>query len=188
MRYLSLPGLRSWQTRLILLLVGLLLGFGASARGGHGFGRGWHGGGGFRGGWHPHGHSSFGFYFGPTWGWSSPFYYSPWWYSPWVPAPYYPYPSTVLTIPPSPPVYIEQPQTTVSPPVQPEYWQYCAESRGYYPYVGECPGGWQRIATVPPGQETGYWYQCANPRGYYPYVVDCPGGWKKAIPVPPSSQ
>jgi len=30
-------------------------------------------------------------------------------------------------------------------PAQSSYWYYCAESKTYYPYVKECPGGWQRV-------------------------------------------
>ncbi len=45
----------------------------------------------------------------------------------------------------SPPVVVES-----SPPVyaQPEqqYWYYCRDSQGYYPYVKECPGGWMQVA------------------------------------------
>ena len=29
------------------------------------------------------------------------------------------------------------------------YWYYCESSDGYYPYVKECPGGWQRVAPRP---------------------------------------
>ncbi len=41
-----------------------------------------------------------------------------------------------------PPVY-GQPET------QPQYyWYYCQDPQGYYPYVQQCPGGWQTV--VPP--------------------------------------
>lgn len=29
-------------------------------------------------------------------------------------------------------------------------WHYCKESGGYYPYVRECPGGWQMVPATPP--------------------------------------
>ena len=29
-------------------------------------------------------------------------------------------------------------------------WYYCADSRSYYPYVRDCPGGWQRVPVQPP--------------------------------------
>jgi hypothetical protein len=33
----------------------------------------------------------------------------------------------------------------------PQYWYYCTEAAGYYPYVQQCPGGWELvIPTMPP--------------------------------------
>jgi hypothetical protein len=32
------------------------------------------------------------------------------------------------------------------------YWYFCPGSNGYYPYVRECPGGWQQVAPQPPGR------------------------------------
>jgi hypothetical protein len=59
-----------------------------------------------------------------------------WWYHSRPPA-YYAYPAA--------PAYIEQGD------VPPEHWwYYCAGSKMYYPYVKECPGGWQRVAPDPP--------------------------------------
>jgi hypothetical protein len=58
--------------------------------------------------------------------------------------------------PPSPPVYIEQPAPYSVPPqsqYQPDtqaYWYYCAASRGYYPHVQTCPGGWQKVPPQSP--------------------------------------
>lgn len=45
-----------------------------------------------------------------------------------------------------------QPPVVVTPPVEtaPQYWYYCANPAGYYPYVAQCPGGWQRVAATPP--------------------------------------
>jgi hypothetical protein len=46
-----------------------------------------------------------------------------------------------------------QPPMVVVPPVPaaPQYWYYCANPAGYYPYVAQCVVGWQRVpATVPP--------------------------------------
>jgi hypothetical protein len=45
-------------------------------------------------------------------------------------------------LPASPPLYIEQ---GAAPAEQPYYWYYCADSKTYYPYVSECPGGWQPV-------------------------------------------
>ena len=93
-----------------------------------------------------HGHfdAHFGVMIGPGWG---PGYFpmSPYGYYP----PYYP---PVLVAPPAPPVYIEQPQEPAAAPAPSDYWYYCAAPKGYYPYVKECPGGWQKVAPQPPDQ------------------------------------
>jgi hypothetical protein len=53
-------------------------------------------------------------------------------------------------------VYIEQPAApapaapVAAAPVN--YWYYCAAAKGYYPYVKECPSGWQKVSPQPPGQ------------------------------------
>jgi hypothetical protein len=65
--------------------------------------------------------------------------YSPYWYYP--PPYYYPYPAVIAA--PTPPVYVERSQ-------EDSWWYYCESSRGYYPYVKECPGGWQRVPPAPP--------------------------------------
>jgi len=43
--------------------------------------------------------------------------------------------------------YVEQSgaQTPAAPQQTQGYWYYCAASRAYYPYVGTCPEGWQRV-------------------------------------------
>lgn len=30
-----------------------------------------------------------------------------------------------------------------------DHWLYCASTRGYFPDVGECAGGWERVPAVP---------------------------------------
>ena len=89
--------------------------------------------------WHHHGpRVVFGLNFGvPVY---SPYYYSPY--------PYY-YPPAVVTVPaPQPPVYVERSDPAPAPQVQND-WYYCAGSRAYYPYVKDCPGGWQRVPAQP---------------------------------------
>ncbi len=56
------------------------------------------------------------------------------------PAPVYPYPDS----------YIPPAAVTLAPPAQssPQYWYYCASANGY-PYVMNCPKGWQRVAPQP---------------------------------------
>jgi hypothetical protein len=81
-----------------------------------------------------HGRVFFGVGIGvPLWG---PAYY-PYGYYP----PYYYEPRTVV-VPAQPQRYIEQSQPA-------DAWYYCAESKAYYPYVKDCPGGWQRVSPTP---------------------------------------
>jgi hypothetical protein len=94
-----------------------------------------------------HGHGNTRVYIGgsfwlgpPAWG---PAYYGPGYYYP--PPPYYaPAPMIVQQAP----QYVERSQTDA------DYWYYCENPRGYYPYVRSCPGGWLRVVpdTVPPGR------------------------------------
>ena len=83
---------------------------------------------------------TFGFHFG------GPAYWGPWpyYYPAYYPAPYYPAP-VVIQSPPQ--VYVER-EAAPAPETQ-SYWYYCAATRGYYPYVKECPGGWQKVAPAP---------------------------------------
>jgi len=82
----------------------------------------------------------FGFYFGAPL-YPYPYYRYPFYY------PYY-YPPSIITVPVTPPVYIQQP-----PPPSPQhpsgYWYYCTHPEGYYPYIKECPKGWQQVEPIP---------------------------------------
>jgi hypothetical protein len=92
--------------------------------------------------WHHH-HGprvSIGLGFGPGFGYWGP---GPYWASPW----YYPPPTVVVAQPAAPTHYVER----VEQP-QAGYWYYCESSRGYYPYVKECPGGWKAVPPAPPAQ------------------------------------
>ncbi len=81
-------------------------------------------------------------------------FYGPPFYHPFHPfGPYYHpyYPPPVYVVPaPQPQVWIERESAGPAVPV-PGYWYYCPESRAYYPSVGACPGGWQRVPPQPPG-------------------------------------
>lgn len=81
---------------------------------------------------HSGGHVRFGVFIG------GPIY--PWY--PWGYYPYYPY--YPPAVPAAPPTYIEQGAAQ-----QQGYWYYCAASKTYYPYVKECPAGWQRVVPQP---------------------------------------
>lgn len=82
------------------------------------------------------GHARIGFYSGPVW--YPPVYY-------YVPPPVY-YAPAYPQVPYTPPAYVQQ----QSVPVSANWWHYCADSKAYYPYVKECPGGWQRVRPQPP--------------------------------------
>lgn len=88
----------------------------------------------------------FGLYFGAPLGWpddyDGPRYYYP-------PYPAY-YPPRVVVVPAEPPVYIQRSPAEPASSAQPYYWYYCRDSGAYYPYVKQCPGGWQRVAPQPP--------------------------------------
>ena len=90
--------------------------------------------------WHHGGHVRFGVFIGaPVYWYPPPYYYYP---------PYYP---PVVAVPSSPPVYIEQVNARPAPAQsQANWWYYCADAKAYYPYVKQCPGGWQRVAPQPP--------------------------------------
>ncbi len=60
----------------------------------------------------------------------------------WDPFPYYARPPVIIQE--GAPTYIQQGDQSR----QPYYWYYCEQSKTYYPYVQECPGGW--LTVVPP--------------------------------------
>ena len=93
--------------------------------------------------WH-HGPRVFvGFNFGfPVGAYPYPYYYPRYYYPAYYPAP--------IVVQQQPTVYIEQqPAPAAQAPAPANYWYYCAGSRSYYPYVKECPAGWQRVAPQP---------------------------------------
>jgi hypothetical protein len=62
------------------------------------------------------------------------------WY--WYPTPVYPYPDP----------YQPPPAAAIAPPssaVTPQYWYYCADPEGYYPYIPECSVNWQPVRATP---------------------------------------
>src|SRR5512134_465537 len=166
---------RVWTGLAIALAVavGLVLPEAASAdrgsRGGGGRGGvvvkggGFHGHGGrvFVGGSHHHHGSRIGIAVGVPLFWGSgwyPYYgYPSYYYGPYgypaygYPAYGYPgygyYPPAVVQS--SPPTYIEK-GTPEGAPGGSDYWYYCEQSKAYYPYVKECPGGWRRETPRPP--------------------------------------
>ena len=132
---------------LVIVLIGSITSTSVWAHGGgggHG-GGGWgghYGGGHYGGGW---GYGRGGYYGGLGLGLGLGYglgYYGGY--------PYYAYPPVVSTVPVAPPVYIQQAAPQPVPQPQANYWHYCRNPEGYYPYVKECPGGWQQVAPTPP--------------------------------------
>jgi hypothetical protein len=110
------------------------------------------------GGGYGHGYAP-GYGHGYGWGWGLslgfplywPGYYYPGYYSYPYGYPGYYYPGPGYTYPAYSGEYIEQGASQPPPPSQPQGdWYFCAGSNAYYPYVRECPGGWQRVPSVPP--------------------------------------
>ncbi|MGD0961874.1 MAG: hypothetical protein ABSB19_18845 [Methylomonas sp.] len=71
--------------------------------------------------------------------------------------PYYPPAVAAVPAPMAPQTYIQQSPSVVQPPPpavqqQPQqgsYWHFCSDPEGYYPYIKECPGGWQLVQPSP---------------------------------------
>jgi hypothetical protein len=88
---------------------------------------------------HGRGHFGVDVMLGPGWG--------PW----WGPYPYgysYPYPSQPIIIQKEPELYLE-PQTQ-----EQQYWYFCTDPKGYYPYVKKCPNGWMKVVPSQPPPES----------------------------------
>jgi hypothetical protein len=50
----------------------------------------------------------------------------------------------------------EQSPVYVEPAQQPEeqyYWYFCPDSKNYYPYVKNCPGGWLKVVPTQSPQD-----------------------------------
>jgi hypothetical protein len=55
----------------------------------------------------------------------------------------------VVAVPAAPPVYIQR-EVAQAPQAQAaNYWHYCRNPEGYYPYVKNCPEGWIQVAPQP---------------------------------------
>ncbi len=117
-----------------------------------------HFGGGHRHFGHRHNRFNFGFNFGGFYGpgyYGSGFYGYPYRYgyrSPYYYPRTYAYPSPVIAHR-TPPVYIQkEAPVTASTQPQTNYWHYCRNPEGYYPYVKQCPEGWLQVAPQPTPQ------------------------------------
>jgi len=81
------------------------------------------------------------------------YYYPPYIYPPVVAAPTAPPPiyycPPVVAAPAPPFASLEGYAKSADVPSQ-AYRYYCNDAQAYYPYVKECPGGWQQIVALPP--------------------------------------
>ena len=85
----------------------------------------------------------FGGYWPGYWGgwpgyWGAPYpYYAPYYYQPAVTS--------------APVTYIERADEVRAPAStgRRDWWYLCPETKTYYPYVKECPGGWQKVEPQP---------------------------------------
>lgn len=79
----------------------------------------------------------------PYWGWGWGYGY------PYYPGYYYPPAYAYPSYPAQPTTYIQQDAPPAQAAPQQGYWYYCGDAQAYYPYVKECPGGWQRVSPQP---------------------------------------
>lgn len=85
-------------------------------------------------GYSPYGYAGYAGYGYPRYGFAPYGYYGP---------------ATTVITQAAPPVYIEQGSTSAIGPAADGYWYYCNNPDGYYPYVRQCPNGWQQVSSQP---------------------------------------
>jgi len=130
------PGMVLLGLLVLLLVTSAVPGY--AGRSGHGGGHGGHGPHGFGHGPQGFGHGPQGFghgphrFFGPRLGVSIWPYWTPYWD---------PYGAPPVVVAPPPHISVQP-----APPL----WYYCDNPQGYYPYVQQCPGGWQPVTPTPP--------------------------------------
>ena len=99
-------------------------------------------------------------------------------------APVYPYPdpyvpSTVIVQQAPPPVPAAAPA--------PAYWYYCASAQNYYPYVTQCPVGWEQVPATPATMAAPAQAAPPPPQGSMPPAPPPPQGtMPPAPPAPPA--
>ena len=136
-------------TAVVIIAVFLAAPLSSDAGRSHGHGAkgvkaGYHGRVGYYGGWRGHRvYRGPGAYWGPRTSWNLGFYWGgplvvgP----PWYPYGYYSPPPVIVQQ--QPPVYVEPEQRSDN------YWYYCQNPQGYYPYVKSCPDGWMKVVPQP---------------------------------------
>lgn len=103
---------------------------------------------------HDHDRGGFGFggFWDPWWGWGPADYWGGYPYPYYYPPYPYAYPDPAYYAPPAGPAPQAQAaaptQFTGAPPQQ--FWYYCDNPQGYYPYVQNCGAAWRQVAATPP--------------------------------------
>jgi hypothetical protein len=91
---------------------------------------------------HRHDFFGFGFWEPWWWGWDPVQYWA-------YPYPYYYPPAYYAPPPPAPQAPVE---ATGAPP--PQFWYYCDNPQGYYPYVANCSSAWRQVTPTPQSGNT----------------------------------
>lgn len=76
-------------------------------------------------------------------------------YGAWYPGPFWYYPpvAPVVVAPAAPPVYVQREEPAAATGARTDassWWYFCRDANAYYPYVKQCPGGWEKVAPQPP--------------------------------------
>jgi hypothetical protein len=98
------------------------------------------------------------------------------------------YPSTYQSDYPIEPLNSQSPENYRQPQQQqPNYWYYCTNPQGYYPYIRNCPGGWLTVVpkVTPPPPSQGF---TPPPSGVNPPPATGEPGTGNITPPPTTSQ
>ncbi len=93
-------------------------------------------------------------YYGPNWAFvGGEWVFTSAYWAPMVvePAPVVVVQQAPVVVQQQPTEYIQQPQVAPPQGLDPNYWYYCQNPAGYYPYVQNCDS-WQQVTPTPPQQ------------------------------------
>ena len=121
---------------------GAALAQGQGAHVGAPHGGGWHGGGWHGGGWHGPRVGVFVGYPGYWGAWPYPYFYP---YSAYYPYSVYAPAEPAVYVQPAPDLAPTLPALTSPAPTSTNYWYYCTDPAGYFPYVQSCSKAWMQV-------------------------------------------
>jgi hypothetical protein len=84
-------------------------------------------------------------------GWGGPYYGSGWGWGGGYYSPGYGY--SYGAVPSAPAVYVQRQDIEPAASQSNNYWYYCRNPEGYYPYVKQCTEGWLQVAPQPTAQQ-----------------------------------